>query len=281
MFFSRKKKSITVRLEEITGDQSSRKIQHLIDTAGNLISRLHKECNAKFNVVNDNLIININNVKIYIECEEDLFILNEVFNEHSYGFVNNQNYVLIDIGLNIGISALYFSQNLHIKRIYAFEPVVETYQKCQRNIELNPTVTNIKTYNVGLGNSDRDDQFTFTEDFKGSVGSIELSDYKKGKSTDLKLADVKIENASTRFSDIIKANPDEKILVKMDCEGGEYEIIPNLKESGILDKVSIFMLEWHNDEFLKLLHHFDNFNCFYYKNSPTTGMLYATNRNIQ
>lgn len=275
MFFRKRK---LISLEEVNGDQSSLRMQSLIKSSHNLITKLHKDCNAQFTVTNeDELVIDIDNFKLYVECEEDLFIVNEVFNEKIYGFNNDEKYVLIDIGANIGTSALFFSSSPQIKSIYAFEPVKETYEKLLRNIELNASA-NIKTINAGLGNANRLDEFIYSETYKGSVGVLELSDFKRNNSKSLKRVSVEIERATDAFNKIIAENHGEKIMVKIDCEGGEYEIIPDLKSSGLLENIDILMMEWHDNRIKQLLPFFKNFNSFYFKNSGVTGMLYATRK---
>lgn len=35
------------------------------------------------------------------------------------------------------------------------------------------------------------------------------------------------------------------LVLKIDCEGGEYEIVPHLVESGVWPKVGEWLIEWH------------------------------------
>lgn len=270
-----KKQPTAIFIAGIKGDQSSSKIQALLKDGAPLIRTLINEASAVFHIQNDELIVNINNVKAFVECEEDLFILNEVFNNLVYGFHSAETFVVIDIGLNIGISSLYFNQRSNVEKIYAYEPVTETYHKCLRNLKLNDNPSKIITVNLGLGNSDREDRFTYSSTFKGSVGSVGLSKYKQANSPEIKFVNVNIKKASTVISEIIHQNPNKKFMIKMDCEGGEYEILPDLFQSDMLDKIDLLVLEWHELEFLDKLNYLEHFNCFYNKNSATTGMLYA------
>lgn len=276
--FLKKRKDLLL-LEEVKGDQSTPRMQALLHSTRHLILKLSESINAKFEIINQQLIADINGVRCYIECEEDLFIVNEVFNEYVYGFHGNGDFVLIDIGLNIGISSLFFNQMPQISKIYAFEPVTETFEKCLKNLALNNGVEKIVPFNYGLGNEDRKDQFIYSDSFKGSVGRIGLSDYKKNNSAELKTVAVEIKEASRVIDDIVLAHPNQKIIIKMDCEGGEYEIIPNLKQTGTLNNIDILMMEWHGNDFLKIWNGFENFHSFYSKNSPTTGMLFAASTN--
>ncbi|RZK39381.1 MAG: FkbM family methyltransferase [Pedobacter sp.] len=275
--FSKKRQSFT-HLKYVVGDQTSSKMQDLLKDSGALIHSLSEKNLSKFEIINDELVIEINGIKAYIESEEDLFIINEIFKEHCYGFFSNQKFILIDIGLNIGMSSLYFNKLDQILKIYSFEPVPNTFDKCIRNLELNNNPIKIKPFNFGLGNSNRIDSFSFSEMFKGSVGQIELSEYKKNTSKELIEVSVKIKEASKIINQIIKENPGENVLIKMDCEGAEYEILENLKESGVLNSISMLILEWHGVEFLNKLDYLENFNCFWNKNSETTGMLYGYNK---
>lgn len=39
----------------------------------------------------------------------------------------------------------------------------------------------------------------------------------------------------------------EKVVLKLDCEGCEYELIPHLIETGAIGKVELLLVEWHKD----------------------------------
>jgi FkbM family methyltransferase len=42
---------------------------------------------------------------------------------------------------------------------------------------------------------------------------------------------------------------DDFVFVKMDIEGGEYDVIESLFESGAIDLIDIFAIEWHSNKF--------------------------------
>jgi len=89
-----------------------------------------ESCKLKFSVIKENeenLIVSIDKFKFLIESTEDIFILSEVFIDKDYNFLSNEELILIDIGLNIGISSVFFSTKSNVKHIYSYEPVPYTY----------------------------------------------------------------------------------------------------------------------------------------------------------
>jgi FkbM family methyltransferase len=38
------------------------------------------------------------------------------------------------------------------------------------------------------------------------------------------------------------------VILKMDCEGAEYTLIPHLIETGAIEKVELLLIEWHKPE---------------------------------
>lgn len=43
----------------------------------------------------------------------------------------------------------------------------------------------------------------------------------------------------------INFHSDDYIILKLNCEGAEYEIIPHLKNKGVLDWVNLLFVQWH------------------------------------
>jgi len=210
-----------------------------------------------------------------IETSEEFLILSEIFIDQEYGFRCNQDLLLIDIGANVGFSSIYFSKIENVKKIYAFEPIAESYYSALENFRVNNLSKIFKIYNFGLGNFEREEDFLFKKQAKGNCGIRgklspsyqNIDQYKKQK--------VLIKNASEILNPIFDRNKNLKIAVKMDCEGAEYEIIENLNKNKVLEKVHIIILEWHDrgalmiEEILKD----NNFTIFSRNLGPISGMI--------
>jgi FkbM family methyltransferase len=226
------------------------------------------------------LILIFNKLKIFVESSEEVYIVCEVFVENEYNIFRQSSSVIIDIGANIGIASLFFSTLDFVEKIYAFEPVLETFEQAKYNLSLNQNISKVhQFYNFGLGKDNRDETFFFNKNMKGNTGVRGLlsPSYANQNLNLLNKVDVKIRDASEIISAIREENLDKKIIVKMDCEGAEYEIFENLKKSGTLNFIDVIMLEWHDkgakDIEIKLEN--SGFNYFSRNLGPNSGMIYA------
>lgn len=226
----------------------------------------------------DGFLVSFDGLKMYIESLEEFHILNEVFVKQDYGFKTNNRSILIDIGVNIGTTSLFFSKYRYIDKIYGFEPVEITYNQAKYNLELNKGIHKVEFLkNVGLGKNDRKETFFFSSKIKGNTGlrGTLSPSYSQANSTDE--VEVQLKDASAELSKIIDANDNKKIIVKMDCEGAEYEILENLKASNVLNKIDVILLEWHDDgyELIEQILLEARFNFITQNINSISGMVYA------
>jgi FkbM family methyltransferase len=199
-----------------------------------------------FSFNNNNIFLKKNGLNIRIETEEEFFIINEVFIENVYKIESNDDYIVCDIGMNVGITSLYFSQFENIKLIYGFEPLKPTFECAAHNFSLNKEhIAKIVPYNYGLSNADKTLLINYDPNNKGNVGIKNMHRILKEESSKEK---IELKDASKALLEIISSHPSEKFLVKIDCEGSEYDIIENFESEAILRSVNIFIIEWHNME---------------------------------
>ncbi|MDR3307063.1 MAG: FkbM family methyltransferase [Endomicrobium sp.] len=204
--------------------------------------------NATLKTIDDKTIITINKygVSFYVNTYSDLYCILEVFYLTLYKINFNYNAIVIDIGLNIGTAAVFFAQNKNIEHIYAFEPFKETYEQAESNLNLNKALKDkITIYNYGLSGKDETKNALYSS--KMTIYMSVLSENQKNfvSKKDMSYCTVVLKSADKEISDIIY-NTKRKIILKMDCEGSEYEIFDSLNRSGVLKRIDYIMLEWHN-----------------------------------
>lgn len=150
-----------------------------------------------------------------------------IFFKHEYEFLPVKGKTVVDIGANIGDSAIYFAVN-DAEKVIALEPFFNNFETAQTNIKMNGLENKIELLLAGC--SGKTGQITV--DNKGNV-QTSLQSAKTGKIIPL-----------ITLEDIIKKYHLKSALLKMDCEGCEYDTILNTNEQ-ILEKFSHIQVEYH------------------------------------
>lgn len=216
-----------------------------------------------------------NNIKIKIRTNStDLMQLGTVWLTEDYdvsGFNINNEDIIIDIGAHIGLFSLFASQYCKNGKIFSYEPVEKNFSILKENIELNK-IKNIIHFNSAVSNQLNKLKIFMNSD--DSAHSIFESD------------ETFIEVNSTTIKSIFDQNKIENCnLLKLDCEGAEYQIIESIPKEYFL-KIDKMMIEYHlatkNPELYKKLIQNLNDNLFKIKIekiSDSMGMIYAINMN--
>ena len=141
-----------------------------------------------------------------------------------------ENKQILDIGANIGDSAIWFSIQGAMK-VVAIEPYRFTYEIAEANIKENGLENRIILINAGYG----EDGFIELDDKQSTIGS-KMIEYTGGLRTRLMSLKSLLEYC--------KQEDNSEILLKMDCEGCEYGIMKEPKE--ILRKFAKILIEYHD-----------------------------------
>ena len=148
-----------------------------------------------------------------------------------YYKLNFLNKVVIDVGANSGATSIYFAIN-GAKKVIAIEAMPSTYDYLRKNVKVNGLDSFIQCINGAVWNvSNKEIEVDPDE---GLGARLHFSDHSANK---IKVPIVNIET-------LIK-NLGSDIVIKMDCEGCEYNSLINLEPDMLLN-IDQIMLEYHN-----------------------------------
>lgn len=172
-------------------------------------------------------------------------ICREIWYNDDYNINLQTDCIVIDIGLNVGFATLFFANKDFVKRIYSFEPDKKVYDKAVYNIGLNEKAKEIiVTYNVAASNCNKKE--FYVDHLDSSFISAGIRKKRTGDGADCETIEVECVDSAEILGKIIDNHyGKEKIVMKCDCEGAEYEIFYRLEESGYFDKIDVVVMEWH------------------------------------
>lgn len=193
---------------------------------------------AQLEVHESHVIVEVQGLKFRCETGADIRVIDEVFADQNYPLATTEPFVL-DFGANIGASALFFAAR-HDAIVQAYELVPSTAELCQSNVDLNPAYSStIKVIAAGVGS---------TSSIMDVVTDPEL---RSSNSVQKPVNGQGVERAEIRSVREVatKLNTGGRLLViKIDIEGGEYDLLPAMRDCGLLQQAQEIYLEWHRVE---------------------------------
>jgi len=157
-------------------------------------------------------------------------ILCENYLGGAYDDLHVEDKTVVDIGAGVGDTAILFALK-GASRVIALEPYPALYSIALRNIELNNVKDRVVLLNAGLGSSDY-----------YACGSYEApSDYAVFRPSDK--CDVKVRIYT--LESLIKELGIDDAVLKMDCEGCEYEVFRSIRPETIR-RFKELVIEYHN-----------------------------------
>jgi len=156
--------------------------------------------------------------------------LADVFGSEEFKSIGFAGKTVLDIGANIGDSTVYFAKN-GAKKVIAVEPFPKSYSYLEENIALNQVENIASILNMAVSSTD---------------GLIHL-DPDADDATNLMAKDMVNgqEIKTITLMNLIKQNNlNQQAVLKIDCEGCEYEIFSNL-DVNILKVFDSIWIEYH------------------------------------
>ena len=154
--------------------------------------------------------------------------IQSVFFDEVYTTLDVNNKIVVDIGANIGDSAIYFAVK-GAKKVIALEPFPKNFELAKKNIELNNLTDKIELIQAGCSSKSG----TMTIDDKSTGPRSILSELSEGLTIPL----LSLDDITKKYN-IISG------ILKIDCEGCEQDAILNSSESTI-QKFSQMFIEYH------------------------------------
>ncbi len=200
---------------------------------------------------NGKMYYHLNEYDIDVVADEYYGIIEEVFYWKIYNIKDKfkfENYDLYDIGMNRAYTDIYFALDPRCRKIFGFEPFKATYNYALENISLNPKLkSKINAFPFGLSNKNvqedvyflphRDGISTVNYDFIKSYAPEEIGKTKKEI--------VELRCADEVLGKLIEENPSAHRILKLDAEGAEYDVLPNLYNADLLKLFNVAVGDMH------------------------------------
>lgn len=240
-------------------------------------------------VVDGNIKINYKGLEVKASSVDEFNNLLEIYRNKTYQYYinNGRQDIVLDVGMNVGGSIFYFLADNKVDKIYGYEPFPETYGKAWENLKRNDFPSKVETFSIGWGDANRECIIKYNRDMTCGQSTLEnvnqevVEQYESwGLISEKQTTEVTVE--IRRASEILKPIVKEyasthNIVLKMDCEGSEYEIIRELEEADILKAIKMIMVEWHykgNEELLTMLKR-GEFSYWCMDKGSDMGLIYA------
>jgi FkbM family methyltransferase len=173
-----------------------------------------------------------NGVKIETKEPVDVSTIAVVFIKKNYGRIPGDS-VIVDIGANIGVFAIYAASTAKNSTIYAYEPEKSNYELLRRNIKANNLEETIRPYNLGVSAEKEKRKLFLNDSLSHSICS------QKNETPWVEIDCVPLEY-------VFESNSLDHIdLLKIDCEGAEFEILYS-NSSEYLNRIREIRMEYHN-----------------------------------
>jgi FkbM family methyltransferase len=161
----------------------------------------------------------------------------ECFLNGAYNNLPVEGKTVIDVGSNIGDSSIYFALR-GAEKVIGLEPFLGNYEAARKNIELNNLSNKITVLlagcaaNVGYTNIEPG----YRSDVSSSIPGQNQSESGHG----IRVRLLTLANILEKY-----VTPSEEIILKMDCEGCEYETILSSSKD-ILQMFGHIQIEYHH-----------------------------------
>ena len=214
--------------------KNGKKIQLQSFSSMHLISNIPKNEQVEYDIEKNNVTIYLKNEshtnKIIFEGGLDNGDIVHTFFKKDYDQILVNERTVLDIGANIGDTGIFYALN-GAKKVIGIEPFPKNFDYAQKNIQIN-NLDNVITL-LHAGCSSKKEIIKIDPDYQSNIES-EAKNFKTG-----------IDVPMITLQDIInKYEIPKSSVLKIDCEGCEYDIIENISFETI-SYFSNIQIEYH------------------------------------
>jgi FkbM family methyltransferase len=160
----------------------------------------------------------------------------EVFLREEYGRIAD-GATILDLGANIGTFSVYAASSARDVRIWAYEPLADFHALLAKNVEINRLGSAIRCFNCAVG-ADTGRRQLVVENAAFSFPTLLAAEGVR--------AGRRVEVECAALIEILDSNDLKHVdLVKMDCEGSEYEILYGAPDT-CFERIREIRMEYHN-----------------------------------
>lgn len=154
-----------------------------------------------------------------------------VFIYEDYKILSVKDRIVVDIGANIGDSSIYFAKK-GAQKVIAVEPFLQNFISLKNNVSINGLDSKIVPIHAGCGSLTK--IVNVANENANGIG-LEIKNSSVG--------DKGIQIIA--LSELLHEFKGDKIILKMDCEGCEYDTILNTTND-TLNMIDEMILEYHD-----------------------------------
>ena len=253
----------------------ARRFKYLPQIAGNVKNWPQFMYNYAWGVTPLDSYVFRNGAKLKLGRAIDHVPIIEIFFHKDYGDMPD-NSVIVDLGANIGTFSIYAASTARNVKIYAYEALEAFYKLMVENVRANNCEQSIECFNYAVA-GDTNTRTLFVESTNFFFPTLVDSEAKGMQKS--------IEVRCITLAGIFESNKIETIdMLKIDCEGAEYEILYNTPRA-YFARINEIRMEYHNLEAegrsnvegLKSFLSEQGFRITFTKaNTPTNGTLWAS-----
>jgi FkbM family methyltransferase len=122
-----------------------------------------------------------------------------------------ENFIVFDIGANIGWYTINISKLVEGVKVFSFEPIPKTLRYLKKNIEIN-NISNVQVFNFGFSNEEKEITFYYYPEGSGNASLANLS-----KSNNVE----KISCYVRKMDNFVSEKKIKVDFIKCDVEGAE------------------------------------------------------------